>query len=126
MAEAPKPICNAQSNPRRAPSLMMVTLTGPTGTESMKPDAKPVTAAIRKWWPYISTGGRAAVLLVLFFDFVADLARDARADESVEQVHGEHQRQDDGQDQPAQNHQGGNKNDDDNGFGEGAPRPQIQ
>src|SRR5580658_5670253 len=107
MLEAPKPISSAQSNPRRAPSLMMVTLTGPTGTERMKPLRNPVKAASRKGWPSISMGRCATVLFVLFLDFVADLARDARANEAVEQVQGEHQGQDHRQDPPAQKDQGG-------------------
>src|SRR5271155_3709690 len=96
--EAPNPIIVAQSRPDLAPSLMMVRLTGPTGTERMKPLRNPVMAASTKGWSNISMGGGAGVLLLLLFlDFVADLAGDARANEPVKQVEGEDRRQDNGQ-----------------------------
>src|SRR5580658_70573 len=126
MAEAPKPISRAQSSPRRAPSLMMVTLTGPTGTESMKPEANPVMAASRKWWPFISMGSRSTFLVFLFLNFVADLARNARANETVKQINCEHQWHDDRQDQIAKHDQSRDKDDHDHRFEEGAARPQIQ
>src|SRR5208283_63269 len=110
MAEAPKPMSSAQSNPRRAPSLMMVRLTGPTGTERMKPLRNPVTAASRKGWPSISVVGAVHVLFLLF-NFVADLARDARPNKPVKKVNGEHRWQHNGQNEPSQNHQSGGKED---------------
>ncbi len=37
----------AQAKPRRAPSLMIVRLTGPTGMDSSNPLTKPVSAAMK-------------------------------------------------------------------------------
>src|SRR5580658_4910786 len=126
MAEAPKPISSAHSSPRRAPSLIMDALTGPTGTERMKPLRNPVRAARRRGWPNISRRGSATVLLLFLFDFVADLARDARTDEPVQKVEGEDRGQDDGQDQPPQNHQSGQKENREHSLGKRAPRPQVE
>ena len=47
MAEAPRPMSVAQTKPRRAPSLMIVKFTGPTGMDSSKPLTNPVSAAMR-------------------------------------------------------------------------------
>src|SRR5271156_3307330 len=126
MAEAPKPIISAQSKPRLAPSLMMVTLTGPTGTERRKPLRNPVNAARRKGWTYISTRRGAALFFFLVFDFVPDLARNARANEAVEQVNREHQRQDDGKNEPPQKHQAGDADDEHHGSREASPRLQVE
>src|ERR1700683_3855638 len=127
MGVAPKPINSAQANPRRAPSLTMVRLTGPTGTERTKPLTNPVSAASSRGWSNISKRGIAAVLLfLLFLDIAADLAGDARADEAVEQVDREHDRQDDRQDDLAQQDQGRDKNDGDDGLRKRAPRPQVE
>src|ERR1051325_520763 len=44
MMVAPRPMRNAQPKPRRAPSLTMEMLMGPTGMETRKPLTKPVSA----------------------------------------------------------------------------------
>src|ERR1700722_327720 len=105
---------------------MMVTLTGPTGTERRKPLRNPVNAARRKGWTYMSMRRWAALIFLLVFDFVADLSGNAWANKAVEQVNREHQRQDDGQDESPQKYQAGDEDDDHHGFGEAAPRPQIE
>src|SRR5277367_3035640 len=98
MAMAPKPISVAQSKPRRAPSLTMVRLTGPTGTERMKPLMNPVRKATRlEWSSGISVGGWTGVVVLFFFDLVPDFSGNLGPDESVKQINGEHHRQDDGQ-----------------------------
>src|SRR5271157_4808396 len=127
MAVAPKPISKAQSRPRRAPSLIMVRLTGPTGTERTKPKKRPVNAADSEGGrSNISGGETAAVLLFLLLDFVADLAGNPGPDKAVEQIEGEDQGQDDRQDQAAQNKQAAGEDEDEDCFGERAARPQIQ
>ena len=45
--DAPALMSSAQKKPRRAPSFMMVRLTGPTGIESRRPLIKPVSPEIR-------------------------------------------------------------------------------
>src|SRR5579862_9392368 len=89
MAVAPKPIIKAQRRPRRAPSLMMVRLTGPTGTERTKPLRNPVKAARSEGRRGGMSRGRGAVFVFLFLDFVADFAGNARANKAVEQIEGE-------------------------------------
>src|SRR5690349_22763435 len=44
---APRPIRTAHLNPRRAPSLRMVKLIGPTGMDRIRPAINPVSAAMR-------------------------------------------------------------------------------
>src|SRR4051812_36163090 len=98
MVVAPNPIKKAQKNPRRAPSFMMVRLTGPTGIERIKPLIKPVSAASRiggnsgmRAHSGVTVG--AGFLVVLFLDVMAHLARDARPDETINQVEREKGRQ---------------------------------
>src|ERR1043166_747771 len=125
---APRPIRNAQRNPRRAPSLIMVKLIGPTGTESRKPLTKPVRPATSmggRWNILAPQSGAAAhaldVILAFFFllDFVSDLARDARADEAIDQVNGKQNRQDDLQDFFPEQDQARDEQHDDHHFCEG-------
>src|SRR5260221_13591247 len=84
---APRPMRNAHRKPRRAPSLRMDKLIGPTGMERRKPLIKPVRAARR-------IGGRLYILFFFFFDFVANFAGDTRTDEAVNEVQREHGGQD--------------------------------
>src|SRR5690242_19626480 len=57
MAVAPSPINAAHLNPRRAPSLRIVMLIGPTGMDNTKPEISPVRAATRM-------GGRSSIISV--------------------------------------------------------------
>src|SRR5208282_5283605 len=104
---APKPIRVAQSKPRRAPSLTMVRLTGPTGTERMKPNKKPVKAATRLGCRCGMSGGGGigVVVFLFFFDLVPDFSGNLRTNESVQQIEGENGRQDNGQNAFPQNDQ---------------------
>src|SRR5580704_7077805 len=127
MTVAPAPISSPQRKPERAPSLMMVTLTGPTGTERRNPLIKPVKAAsIKGCWSNMS-GGIAGLFffVVFFFDFVADLAGNSGTDKPIEEVKDKNYRQNDGQNQSPQNHQRGGENNGDNRFWKRAPRAQI-
>ena len=75
---------------------------------------------VRRW-------AAAVVFLVLFLDVLAHFAGNARADEAVKKINGEDQRQDDGQNDPAQHAPGQpTKMMTDHRFGERAPRAQIQ
>src|SRR5665213_2287653 len=96
ITDAPNPIIIAQSSPDRAPSLMMVRLTGPTGTERINPLRKPVRRARRRGcWPNMSRGGASFVVFFLL-DLVAHLAGNAGANEPVKKVqrenYGKHDR----------------------------------
>src|SRR5437899_1408541 len=57
MAVAPNPINAAHLNPRRAPSLRIVRLIGPTGMDNSKPKINPVRAAT-------SMGGRLSSISI--------------------------------------------------------------
>src|SRR6266436_6591416 len=113
MTTAPRPIRKAQRNPRRAPSLIMVKLIGPTGTESKNPLTKPVRPATSMGgrWNILAPQSRAAahaldvIFVFLLLDFVADLARDARTDEAINKVTGKQDGKDDLQDFFPEQHQ---------------------
>src|SRR3954464_10744716 len=83
---APSVMRRAHLKPRRAPSLIMVRLTGPTGIASSSALKKPVKAE--------RTMGCIASIelllrqffLVFLFDFVAHAIRNTRANETVYQV----------------------------------------
>src|SRR3954466_3933287 len=94
MAIAPRPIMKAQKNPRRAPSLTMVMLMGPTGMETTKPLIKPAMPAVKRElnWSIRSVQRFVAVVLILvfFFDFLAHFAGDSRTDEAINQVGGKY------------------------------------
>src|SRR6266481_2314333 len=98
MLVAPRPMRPAHLKPRRAPSFMMVRLTGPTGMERRSPLMNPVNAAK-------TIGGRLNMarnldgrilqfvfFFVVGFDLMPDFARNTRADESVKKVQGEKER----------------------------------
>src|SRR2546428_1138777 len=97
MRVAPRPIINAQKNPRRAPSFMIVRLTGPTGIDRSKPLRKPVRPASRmgERLAMRALGRRSlfSFFLVFLLDFPSHLAGDARADETVHEVKREESRQ---------------------------------
>src|SRR5581483_8141747 len=117
----------AQKRPRRAPSLMIVKLTGPTGTESSRPKVKPTAAARMSGVGSAMSGiQRGALVVFLFFDFVAHLVRDARADEAIEQIDGENEGQDEWEYEIVQNEQQADEDDRDNHLREGAPRFQVE
>src|SRR6266403_981733 len=104
IAVAPRPMSIAQKNPRRVPSFMIVRLMGPTGMESSRPLTKPVRPASRMGCnsgrsAFLGRGGSGFVLFLLdcFFDLTADLARDARTNEAIDQVKREKRRQDVGE-----------------------------
>src|ERR1700683_2394293 len=93
IADAPTPIIVAQSNPDLAPSLIMVRLTGPTGTESMNPLRKPVSAARRRGCCSNMSMIYATILLVfLLLDVTTDLPGNTRTNEPVEKAESEHDR----------------------------------
>src|ERR1700679_1864459 len=80
---------SAHLNPRRAPSLMMVRLTGPTGIEEKTSAVmKPASAASK-------VGGKSGILIsrvrlvVILFNFTPPCAREAWSDETVNQICGE-------------------------------------
>src|ERR1035438_6579509 len=95
----------AHLNPRCAPPLMMVRLTGPTGMESSRPLKKPVRAESKMdcssgmWFSMRCV----RVVLVFIFNFPAPGARDARPHKSVNQIRREKQRQNKHQDFFTQN-----------------------
>src|SRR5438046_7644764 len=97
MAVAPRPIIIAQKNPRRAPSFMIVRLIGPTGTDSSKPLTQPVKPARTMGGSSAMRGSirrrLLAVFVLLFLDFTANPAGNARSDEPVNQIKGEESRQ---------------------------------
>src|SRR5208282_4426888 len=84
----------AQTKPRRAPSLIIVKFTGPTGMDSNKPLTKPVSAAMKM---AVCSGmilmGRVRFVLVFLLDFPAPCARDARSHEAIDEIEREERRQ---------------------------------
>src|SRR6185312_8542773 len=76
---------SAHLKPRRAPSLMMVRLTGPTGMASNNALKKPVSAE-RTMGCIASIELRQFFFLFLLFDLMAHPPRNARANEAIDQI----------------------------------------
>ena len=85
---------SAQRKPRRAPSLRMVRLIGPTGIEAkISAQTKPASAASKMGCVSAMSALRLR-LVVVFLDFLAPGARKMRAHKAVKQIAREEQRQD--------------------------------
>src|SRR3569833_976109 len=85
MVVAPSVMRTAHLKPRRAPSLMIVRLTGPTGMASKSALKKPVSAE-RTMGCIASIELRQFFFLFLLFDLVAHPPRNARANEAIDQI----------------------------------------
>src|SRR5271168_4127830 len=93
MNAAPSPISIAHANPRRAPSLMMVRLMGPTGTDE-KTSALKNPAIPAKRIECDSIGSVSdAMFIIIFFNLPAPGTRNVGPDKTVKQVGCEEKRQ---------------------------------
>src|ERR1051326_7870371 len=94
MTVAPAPMSAAHLKPRRAPSLRMLRLMGPTGMEMSSPLMKPVPMATAVGGRSMRSGRGRVIVVVLVLNLLDHLLGNARTDKPVNQVGGEEHGQD--------------------------------